>query len=70
MFPLLYLKERVTITISSLTKKTNQKKPRLNQEFRFISDISQDLTNIFSNQYFMKLTSLNLGKILVSLSSV
>ena len=51
-------------------KKTNQEKPRLNWETRFISDTSWDLTEIFSNQYFMKLTLLNLSKISVSLVSV
>ena len=42
-------------------KKINQEKLRFNQETRFISDISQDLTEIFSNQYFMKLTWSNLS---------
>ena len=35
-------------------KKINQEKPRENQEFRFISDIRQDLTEIFSNGYFIE----------------
>ena len=48
----------------------SQEKPKLSQETRFISDISWDLTQIFSKQYFMKLTWLNLSKISISLSSV
>ena len=30
-----------------LQKKRNREKPRLNREFRFISDISRDLNDIF-----------------------
>ena len=57
-------KSKLTTLLYPSQKKLNRENPRLNQEFRFISNISKDLTEISSKQYFIALTWLNLGKIL------